>query len=217
MKQEQERCIAPVNLDVELPIIRKRLLEGVKGLTAIGDKYFFNGVAYKISSIENTDKKTGTVVYFTSKETTEVITCVLYRGYYVIREDGFNEISHKITKEELKKYQADYYNYYYRNKTALKRREAREQKIYVCPICKKEFIPTEMHQKYCSLECKKESVRQKTRIKRNLKYSKVCKICGTRFLARSINQKFCCRKCYIKDRNIKRTLKKKSEERIIKV
>ena len=222
-KQHQERCIPPMNLDVELPLIREKVLRGIEGLTTKNGFYYFKGKEYKLGSVVNADKGTGTELYFINTQTQDIILCRLYRGFYIVQYDGFNNLHHTLTDEEKKEYKKDYYKYYYRNRTIAKRKEEREANLNTCPICGKKFVRSNRFRKYCSEECQKEAMLRKLRVEKGHEYSRVCPVCGKRFFAVCKTQKFCSRKCYIKNRNDKHskqnklTLQKKLKESIIKV
>ena len=172
---------------------------------------------YTITSVDNSSKQLGTVVTFKALGTLdEEVKCTLYRGYYIVKYDGFNDIKHRMTAEEEKLYRKYYYNFYYRNRTKIKRAEAKEKKVQICPTCKKEFTPSRVGWKYCSRECARignsENMKAKVRARREAniqQYKKVCETCGKEFIASCTTQKFCSRKCYHKAHNDRQTAKKK--------
>lgn len=223
-KQVQLSAIEPVDMEAELPIIKRTLLESIEGLTLTKDSYFlYKDTKYKLIEVNNSTRRGSTEVVFQPVEiirnehiledveiTGEPITCLLYRGYYILRYDGFNNVSHKMTKEEKKVYKKYYYNFYYRNRTKIKRQEAREKISHCCPYCNKEFTSTFKHQKFCSPECKKAYISEQLKKEREARrqesignYEKVCPICNKKFIARQYNQKFCSDKCRIKNNNRK--------------
>ena len=175
----------------ELPYILQGITNAIPNVTKLNTKniLFFNSAAFKVLNI--TVSKFLHIT-FISLENGREVKCTLYIGRYIVKYDGFNDITYKVSKEDLENTLQEYNSYYYRVNTIKKRKLERESKIKVCPICKKEFINS--RKKYCSKECEVESRYRKNRIERGLKYSKVCKKCKERFFARNINQKYC-KKC----------------------
>ena len=231
-KQVQLSVIEPVNMDVELPIIQKNLLASIKGLTLMDSGlYLYKDTEYKLISVENSSKKGSTEVFFQPVKMRsnnfitedieikgEPIRCLLYRGYYILRYDGFNNISHKMTQEEEKLYKKYYDNFYYRNRTKVKRQEARESVKHFCPYCNKEIPPSLHRQKFCSKECAALYTKEKLKKEREAKrqeniesYLKICPICNQKFTAKQHSQIFCSDKCRIKNNNKKATEKKRAE------
>ena len=231
-KQVQLDVIEPINIEAELPTIQKNLLASVKGLTLLETGlYLHDNVEYKLIAVENSTRRGSTEVVFQPVKQRrnknfvedieingEPICCLLYRGYYILRYDGFNNVKHKITKEEEKLYKKYYYNFYYRNRTKIKRQEARESVKHHCSYCHKEFTPLHRSQKFCSKECAKlyrsEELKKEREAKRQenmSQYIKVCPICNKKFVARQQNQIFCSDKCRIKSNNRKIVAKIKAE------
>ena len=88
-----------------------------------------------------------------------------------------------------------------------------ELKPRICKICGKEFTPSDVKQKYCSVNCRYIAKRKRARSlsHTHVGVEKSCKFCGRVFHTSSHNQVFCteaCRRAY--------TLKdiQKYEERI---
>lgn len=69
-------------------------------------------------------------------------------------------------------------------------------KVKHCEYCGKIFIPVRKERKFCSIECKNNSLRNKTRPNNmTTLISKQCKYCNNYFTTRRHTQKFCNSKC----------------------
>ena len=211
-KQVQEKVIVPVNISAELPLIKENLLKSIKGLEATDNGTFvFNNVEYAIQSIENKNKRIGTQVIFkpvkilnssitlSNKETIEdyisPVSCTLHKGYYVVKEDGFNHIKHNMSAEEEREKRKLYNNFYYRNRTKFKRKEGKELLTKTCKHCGKEFTTYIKNRVFCSTECSEAH-------KIRPVYTRVCPVCGKEFTTTYSSKITCSVKCREKRRNI---------------
>ena len=140
-KQVQLDVVEPIDIQAELPLIQKNLLASIKGLAMTDEGYYLHdGIEYKLIEVTNSKRRGSTVVAFepikirSNKNITESveikgkpIQCILYRGYYILRHDGFNNINHKMTQEEEQLNKKYYYNFYYRNRIKVKRQENKKE------------------------------------------------------------------------------------------
>lgn len=212
-KQIQEKVIIPVNMSVELPLIKENLLKSIKGLEATDNGTFiFNNVEYAIQNIENKNKRTGTQVIFkpvkilnnsitlSTKENVEdyisPVSCTLHKGYYVVKEDGFNHVEHKMSAEEEKEKRKLYNRFYYRNKRLIQRKAQKEQLVKVCKDCGKEFITDNK----LLVRCEKCLEAHKNKVAPT--FTRVCPVCGKEFTTTYSNKITCSVKCREKRRNM---------------
>ena len=211
-KQIQVNTIVPVNIDVELPIIKENLLKGIEGLKATDQETFiYNNIEYTIDHVDNSNKRTGTEIVFkpvkilsssinlSSKEKTEdyfkPIACTLHKGYYVVKEDGFNNKVYTMSAEEEREKRKLYNNFYYRNRTKFKRLEGKELLTKTCKYCGKKFTTYSAKKCFCSTECSEASKIKPT-------YTRVCSVCGKEFNTTYASKVTCSKKCREKRRNI---------------
>ena len=236
-KQVQVNTIIPLNMDVELPLIKESLLKTIKGLESTEKGTFtYNNIEYFIECVENKNKITGTEVVFkpvkvfddsiviSANEDIEdyypSICCTLHKGYYVVKHDGFNNVTYQMSDKEKREKRKLYNRFYYRNRTKVKRQEAKKNLKRTCLNCGKEFEVRNKKQKFCCKECAKSYTREQAkelrRIENAVKYKAICPICGKEFIKTKGCQIYCSDKCRIK-RNNNRIIAKKRELLLSKV
>lgn len=211
-KQAQVNTIVPVSINAELPLIKENLLKTIKGLEATEKGTFvFNNVEYVIDSVENRNKRTGTEVIFkpvkflnssialstveNAEDYASPVSCTLHKGYYVVKEDGFNHVIYEMSAEEEREKRKLYNNFYYRNRTKFKRREGKELLTKVCKHCGKEFTTYSKLATFCSTECSEAHKIKPT-------YTRVCTVCGKEFTTTYSSKITCSVKCREKRRNM---------------
>lgn len=83
----------------------------------------------------------------------------------------------------------------------------RENTILICPVCKREFVPSQSAQKYCCVECR---VAYYANLKKKTTEKYECACCGTIFES-DRRKKYCSVKCQRKGKgsNSRTTSKKR--------
>ena len=212
-KQVQEKTIVPVNMSAELPLIKENLLKSIKGLEATDNGTFtYNNIEYAIENVEYKNKRVGAKVIFkpvkilnnsitlSTKENVEdyisPVACTLHKGYYVVKEDGFNHIEHKMSAEEEKEKRKLYNRFYYRNKRLIQRKAQKEQLVKVCKDCGKEFTTDNK----LLVRCEKCLEAHKNKVAPT--FTRVCPVCGKEFTTTYSSKITCSVKCREKRRNM---------------
>lgn len=212
-KQTQEKVIIPVNMSAELPLIKENLLKSIKGLEATNSGTFtYNNIEYAIENVEYKNKRTGAKVIFkpmkildnsitlSTGENVEdyvsPVACTLHKGYYVVKEDGFNHVEHRMSAEEEREKRKLYNNFYYRNKRLIQRKAQKEQLVKVCKDCGKEFTTDNK----LLVRCEKCHEAHKNKVAPT--FTRVCTVCGKEFTTTYSSKITCSVKCREKRRNM---------------